>query len=934
MATAQPHAASENASTRPAEPESTQHGTTPVIRTPDQRVRVFVSSTLQELAQERAAAREAISQLRLAPILFELGARAHPPKELYRAYLAQSDVFVGIYWERYGWVAPGMDVSGLEDEYRLAGDKPKLIYVKAPAPEREPGLKTLLSRIRDEDGVSYKPFSSVDELRGLVVDDLALLLTERFAVTERVAVTQGNGPVSPEASERRRDNLPVQRSRLINRTAEVASARDLLRRKDVGLLTLTGPGGTGKTRLALHVAHNLREVFADGVVFAPLASLTDPNLVASKIAESLGIRDAEGRPVVDSLVAFLRPKHLLLVLDNFEQVIAAAPLLTQLLEQCPQLTILVTSRSPLRLRGERELPVPPLTLPDPSNLPAVVQLSKYAAVELFIARAREVKPDFIVTNETAPAIAEICYRLDGLPLAIELAAARTKLLSPPALLARLDRRLPLLTSGARDMPARQQTLRNAIAWSFDLLDEPEKRLFRSLAVFVGGFTLEAAAEVCGAAQDSEFDVLDGIASLVDKNLLRPREGAAGQPRFAMLETIREYANERLAESGETETQQQAHAHYFCAFVEEAELSWTGAARETWLERREVEHDNLRATLAWSKANAIAIEARMTGALAWFWYLRGHVVEGRAWLDDALARTDPSARTVTRAKVLTGAGLLAWAQGDYVTAKPQLEEAIAIYRERGEKRWTAAAQMNLAILTFMQGNLAAARSTYEEALALAREVGDNASAAFALRGLGDTYAQAGDLDTAHRMFTESLSMFRTVGDAWGISVALGSLAMVALAQGDAATARALNEESLPLLRQTGNTWSFALVQVNLGLATLLLGDLPLARKHFLESLAAWQEMGNQTGAVMSLAGLAGLAAAVGQAERAGRLLGAVGALFPADGVLLNGTDRAAFDRQVAATRALLDEGAFARGWDAGQGMTLEQAIAFGQADTPA
>jgi hypothetical protein len=417
--------------------------TTSEIRTPDQRVRVFVSSTLDELAPERAAAREAISQLRLTPVLFESGARPYPPRELYRSYLAQSDIFIGLYWQRYGWVAPTMQVSGLEDEYLLARAKPKLIYIKSPASEREPRLQELLDRIRAEDTASYQKFATPEELRERIANDLALLLTERFTSPPETAV------------HARLALLPMPRRRLIDREQERAQAQALLQQEDVGLVTLTGPGGVGKTRLAVQVAAGLVPQFTDGVAFISLAALKDPKLVVPTVVRALGVSQTGDGSLKERLLAYLQPMHMLLVLDNAEQLIAAvASMVAQALELAPQLKLLVTSREPLRVRDEQIVPVPPLVLPDFAHAADLEYLLQIPAVALFVEGAREARPDFAMTSENAATIVEICQRLDGLPLALELAAARLSVLPPAALLARLERRLPLLSRGARDLPAR------------------------------------------------------------------------------------------------------------------------------------------------------------------------------------------------------------------------------------------------------------------------------------------------------------------------------------------------------------------------------------------------------------------------------------------------------------------------------------------------
>jgi predicted ATPase len=892
------------------------------IRTPDQRVRVFVSSTLDELAPERAAARAAITQLRLTPVLFESGARPYPPRELYRAYLAQSDIFVGLYWQRYGWVAPGMQVSGLEDEYQLSTGKPKLIYMKTPAPEREPRLQALLDRIRAEESASYQKFATPEELRERIANDLAQLLTERFTSPSQTTVSARPAPV------------PVPRGRLIDREQEVALVQDLLQRADVGLLTLTGPGGVGKTRLAIQVTTDLASQFADGVAFIGLSSLKDPELLELTVAQALGVSEADGQSIDERLLAYLRPRQLLLLLDNAEQLLAAAPLATRLLDAAPRLKLLVTSREPLRVRDELVVPVLPLALPDIEHLPDPDSLSRVPAVALFVERVREVQPAFALTADNAQAIAEICRRLDGLPLALELAAARSTVLPPAALLARLVHRLPLLVHGARDVPQRQQTLRNTIAWSYDLLAESEQALFRRLAVFAGGFTLEAVQAVCvldaaPTASPSEADdgaVLDQLAQLLDKSLMQPQQGTGGEPRFTMLETIREYATEQLLASGEEATVQEQHAHYFLRLAEEVWPHLSSPQWDSWVERLEREDANLRAALAWSKANKDRVEIglRLAGALSWYWFLRDDVREGRTWLEAMLERTDGTDRSAARGKALVGAGWLAWEEGDYQAASPRAEEGLSIVRERGDKRWIGNAEWLLGLVRMGQRNSAAARPLLEESLTLFKDLGDVWGEAYTLYLLGTAAYFSGDRAGARAHYEESLRLFQEQGDVLYASLLVSALEAVILPQGDEEMAHSLYEQSLPLLRASRDRGRLGMILINIGDNWLhQYGDEQQAKTLYQQGLNLWQEMqrvDNGLGIVKALAGLAEVAAAQGRAERAGRLFGAAESVLPATSMF-----RDDLKRRVAAARAHLDAATFEAGWAAGQTMTEEQAI---------
>jgi predicted ATPase len=907
-----------------AAPRSTAAPPIPVlIRTPDQRVRVFVSSTLDELAPERAAAREAISQLHLTPVFFEAGARPYPPRELYQAYLAQSDIFLGLYWQRYGWVAPGMQISGLEDEYQLATDKPKLIYLKAPAQAREPALQALLDRIRSEAVASYQKFATPEELRERIANDLALLLTERFTTRPETAAGA------------RLARLPLPRSRLIDREEELAQAQALLQREDVGLVTLTGPGGVGKTRLALQLAAEVAPHFADGVAFISLASLTDPTLVVPTIARALGVSQTGDDTLEQRLLAYLEPREVLLVLDNVEQLLAAAPLAAQALALAPRLKLLITSREPLRVRGEQIVPVPPLKLPDPAHIPDLEQLVQIPAVALFVERAREARPDFALTAENAASIVAICQRLDGLPLALELAAAGLRVLSPAALQARLERGMPLLTRGARDLPERQQTLRNTIAWSYELLEERDQQVFRRLAVFEGGFTLEAVQAVCvfdaaSTVSSPEADdgaaVLEQLAQLLDKSLVQAQQGTGGEPRFTMLETIHEYAQEQLEASAEAASVQQRHADYFLRLAEQAEPYMFSPERDIWMERLEREDANLRAALAWSKAdtNAIQTGLRLVGALSFYWFLLDYLHEGRTWLEGMLERTDDTDRSVARGKALLGAGWQAWAEGDYQAASPLAEESLSILREKGDKRESGYAEWLLGLVRMGQRNSAAARPLLEESRTLFTDRGDVWGEASTLYLLGMAAYFTGEGAAARAYYEEGLRLFRQQGDVFGVTLLVSALEAVVLPQGDEEAARSLYEQSLPLLRASKDRGRLGMILINVGDAWLhQYGDAQQGKMLYKQGLNLWQDMqrvDNGLGIVRGLAGLAEVAAAQGQAERAGRLFGVADRLLPA-----TSSYREEVNRSSAAARATLDAATFEAGWAAGQVMTEEQAI---------
>ncbi|MDQ4078548.1 MAG: tetratricopeptide repeat protein, partial [Chloroflexota bacterium] len=579
-------------------------------------------------------------------------------------------------------------------------------------------------------------------------------------------------------------NLPTLPTPLIGREREMDALMKLLRREDVRLVTITGPGGMGKTRLALQVMAELLDTFQDGAFFVSLAPLSDPALVAPAIVAALGIQERAGQPLVDILHPYLRNKQLLLLLDNFEQVVAAAPLVADLLAAAPQVTVLVTSREVLRVRGEREFPVRPLAIPALEHLRGaemnpMATLSHYAALELFKQRAQAVKPNFELTDDNVRAVAEICVRLDGLPLAIELAAARVKLFAPQALLGRLENPLKLLTGGPRDLPARQRTLRATIDWSYVLLDDHEKQLFRQLAVFAGGFSLEAAEEVCKVGADLEGDILDTLEALTNKSLLQQGEGVDGERCFIMLETIREYALEQLLASGEAETLRRRHATYFLRLVETAEPHFFGPDLASWLNRVEAEHDNIRAALAWSQAadDRVQLGLQLAGLLWRFWEVRGHITEGRHWLDALLAKREVAPASV-RWLALHTAGNLARTQGDDSRARELFEECLALARELGMKRVIAHMLNNLGKIALDEGDYDQAVALYEEALTGYQELAWQWGVGLVLGNLGRVAHAQHEYDRARSLYQESLALFRAEGDQQRIADKLHDLGHVA------------------------------------------------------------------------------------------------------------------------------------------------------------
>jgi predicted ATPase len=755
------------------------------IRTPDQRLRVFVSSTLAELAEERAAVSRAISALRLTPVLFELGARPHPPQELYRAYLAQSDIFIGIYWQRYGWVGPGMDISGLEDEFQLSQAMPRLLYLKAPAPEREERLTAMIRSLQADGTTSYRSFRSPRELGRLVREDLAVLLSERFAGQRDVSSAAAAGSSRAQPHVR---TLPSTSTSLVGREQDIAQVAKLLEAPDVRLVTLTGPGGIGKTRLAVALAASLEDRYPMATVFVPLASITDPAQVLPAIAGALGASlEGTTRPL-DALVEHLGDTPTLLVLDNLEQVVGVGPDLDDLLTRCPGLKILATSRTALRLRAEHEYAVSALTVPVFPEPPALEQVTSLPALELFADRARAVRRDFALNEDNAVAVAEICRRLDGLPLAIELAAARVRLLDPSALLARLGSRLDVLGTGPVDLPERQRTLRGTIDWSVGLLSDAEKEMLATLSVFVDGWTLEAAVSVSGLDEDRTLDLLDALAG---HSLVSIDAGGHG-PRFRMLETVREFSAELLSASSSSSAVEQRHAAYFREFAEST--VWPLPDETAWAERLQTEEGNLRRAIRWFFTNDIAALPHLFRLLWRYWMLRDRMAEGRAWIDELLAR-ETSLDDEGRAEVWLTSATTASEVGDDDAAAIAARELEHLQGRIEDRYLQSAMQMALSWVLPVVDDLDGAKRAASMSLQGFREQDEPMMEVNVVFTLGLLEMAMGSFDAAHQHLSEVYDSRKQFGDHWLASVACALLGSLAVEAGRLDEARVLLDEAL-------------------------------------------------------------------------------------------------------------------------------------------
>jgi predicted ATPase len=848
-----------------------------VIRTPDRRLRVFVSSTLGELAEERQAVSRAISALRLTPVMFELGARPYPPAELYRAYLAQSDVFIGLYWQRYGQLVPGAQVSGLEEEFQLSGELPRLLYVKAPAPDREPRLADLLARVRDEASASYRSFRTPAELGRLVRNDLAVLLSERFAAAGGQAAAVAPSAVGARGSR----PLPVSVTSLLGRERAIDEVAGLVERSGARLVTLTGPGGVGKTRLAVAVGERLRDRFGAGTVFVPLDAVTDPGLVPAAIGRTAGADLARAGSPLEALAETFGDGAWLLILDNLEQVAQAAPGLGELLARCPQLVIVGTSRTALGLRGEREYPVPPLALPaDPALMP-LVELESSPAVALFVDRARAVRPGFALTEGNAVAVAEICRRLEGLPLAIELAAARTRLLDPAALLDRLAASLDALGTGAVDLPERQRTLRATVEWSVGLLTGAERSLLEAAAVFTDGWTIQAAAQVAGLEQERALELSEELA----RHSLVYVDSTGLGPRSRMLETVREFMAEKLAARPDADQVEHQHAGYYRALAEQADRPLRDTGQGEWLERLDAEAGNLAAAVRWYQAHDPGPLPHLFRVLWLFWLQRDLEGQARSWVEQF---------------------------------RPAGPLELQAHSELG---WVAT------VMAVDTGDDTAALAAGQRLAPLLAGVQDPFLRAVCQLAMAWSLPIAGDLDGALREAAVSLEELRSQDEPVFTAITVFTVGSLEMALGRYDDAQRHLREARDLAEVCGGDWFAAGSRVQLGILAVLRGRLDEAQALIDEALDLSLAARSPRFVTLCLAGYARLALAEGHPERAARLKGAAEGLRRRVGLPAWPHVRRVEAELVAQLRQRLGTDRFDQAFTAGSELTQREAVAI-------
>ena len=849
-----------------------------VIRTPDQRLRVFVSSTLAELAEERRAVLRAVSAMGLTPVMFESGARPHPPQQLYRAYLAQSDIFIGLYWQRYGQLAPGMQVSGLEEEFDLSSTLPRLLYVKAPAHDRDPHLSALLSRIRGQ--ASYRRFDTAAELDQLVRQDLATLLSERFAAARSLAEISASVSAGTATRHGYRP-LPVSTTSLIGREQAIDELAGLVGQSDARLVTLTGPGGVGKTRLAVAVGERLRGRFTNGTVFAALATVSEPEGLLAGVCSAMGAELAVTSAALEVLVEIFGEGAWLLILDNLEQLVGAARDLDELLGRCPGVAILATSRTVLRLRAEHEYPVPPLSLPtDPTTVP-VEQLATAPAVALFLERARMVRHDFGLTPDNASAVVAICRRLEGLPLAIELAAARTRLLDPGVLLDRLVASLDALGTGMVDLPERQRTLRATVDWSVGLLDDAERSLLETATVFVDGWSIEAAAQVAGLPEDRVLELTEALARHSLVQIDSPERG----PRSRLLETVREFVAERLSARGDLAEVQRRHAGYYRRLIEQSDRRLRGPAHGQWLELLDLESGNLAAAVGWFLTHDSTPLPHMFRVLYPVWALRDRIAGAGVWVQRLLPSADHLS-SEAHAELL-------WA-------------ALVTAVETGDDQSALAAREQLApMLTGIQDPYL--RAVVELVMAWAAPI-------------------AGDFDGALQGATGALARLRQLDEPYWTAIALATTGFLETGAGRYEDALGRLREARELSERSENPFLTAISRIWLGCLAVAQGRSEEAGILLTESLDMSLATHSTHTVALCLVAMARLAFSEGEVEWAARLMGAAEGLRQRAGLKVWPPLRRGEVQLVARLRESLGTDRFSQALAAGSRLNLHEAVA--------
>ncbi len=826
----------------------------PVIRTPDQRLRVFVSSTLHELADERRAVRAAIEEMQLAPVMFELGARPHPPRELYRAYLAQSDVFVGIYADSYGWVAPDEEISGLQDEYDLAPrSMPKLIYVKR-SDRREERLQQLIRRIQADDTAAYLPFESAEQLREQVADDLATMLAERFDRARPAGAER-----EPAASLVSR--VPAPYTTTIGREHDLQSVRELLEKGSDRVVSLIGPGGIGKSRLAIEVAHATEELFPDGTYFVLLEGVLEQQLLLPTIAYTLGIRDNGEAALEERISRALEDRRVLIVLDNFEQIVDAAPVLVRLYTVAPLASFLVTSRIVLRIRGEHVYEVAALPAPEGTAPASLDRARQSAAVALFVDRARAVKPDFALTEDNAADVADICRRLEGLPLAIELAAAKVRVLTAAGIAQRLERSLPLLTAAVRDMPERHRTMQATIEWSVSLLPDAQRDMLEDLGVFATRFSFEAV-EAMGRGRSWDGQCIDALAALVDASLVKQVD-LDGRSSFSLLAIVREYALGRLKSRGEAAAMRTAHADYYTDLVRRVAPGLRGAGQAEAVALLGLDLPNLRAAV-----RHLVYTDRLddAGDFAWslliYWWIAGFFGEVRVWMLELLEKEQPISQH-TRA--------VAW--------------FFALWGEM----WQRPSQEVVAGLA--------------ECVRLFAESGDEDASAMALAARATARVQLPDpdADKADAELTEAVARLHALGNGWAEAITEVSLARLSWVRGRTEDALTHFDRAVEIATAGQDLFTTSVAGNLRARLNFLRGELAAAEEEFVRTLELAIRLHFDEGVAYGLEGLCAVAAARGDAWRAGALSAAAGAIRHRIGVF----DVEAFTVHTAHLAALRD-----------------------------